>query len=114
MNGKFVHVADDGTQADVTAGVQALYDLVLASMDWGSGFLSYEDALPVAEIARLAGFEQRDEVERYVREALHSKESAEWQRQQSFPLNYASIRHDHVWSSAGRCMWPCCRVEQPA
>lgn len=75
MNGKFTHIAGDGTQTDVTEGVQALYDLVLSSLDWGSGFWSYEDALPVAQIARLAGFGRCEEAERYVREALHHKES---------------------------------------
>ncbi len=114
MNGKFVFVADDGAQDDVTEGVRALYDLVLSSMNWGSGFWSYEDALPVAEIARLAGFEQRDEVERYVREALHHKESAEWVAKHELPLNYSSVRHDHVWSSAGKCMWPLCNAKQAA
>ncbi len=114
MNGKFAHIADDGTQTDVTEGVQALYDLVISSMDWGSGFWSYEDALPVAQIARLAGFDRCDEAEQYVREALHSKESREYQKQQAelgrthwgewnrvFP-------HDHVFSSAGKCMWRGC------
>lgn len=114
MNGKFVFVADDGAQTEVTEGVQALYDLVIGSMDFRSGFWSYEDALPAAKIAELAGFEQRDEIERYVREALHEKESAEWQRKQTLPLNYAGIAHDHVWSSARKCMWPMCRAEQPA
>ena len=114
MNGKFVFMGDDGTQADVTEGVQALYDLVIGSMNWGSGFWSYEDALPVAQIARLAGFGQCDEAERYVREALHTKESAEWRARQDLPTYYGNVRHDHVWSSAGKCMWPFCGAAQPA
>jgi hypothetical protein len=110
MNGKFVHIADDGTQADVTEGVQALYDLVLSSMDWGSGFWSYEDALPVAKIARLAGFEQCDEAERYVREALHTKESDEWRRKSKLGEQWSNAPHDHVFSSAGKCMWRYCKA----
>jgi hypothetical protein len=77
-------------------------------MDWGSGFWSYEDALPVGEIARLCGFEQAEEVERYIREALHAKESFEWQQQQQDMTLWQGVPHDHVWSSAGKCMWPGC------
>ena len=113
MNGKIVHVADDGTQTDVTEGVRALYDLVISSMDWGSGFWSYEDALPVAQIARLAGFDQAGEVERYVREALHRKESEEWWRtteMRAQGMAAYGVPHDHVWSSPGKCMWPGCGI----
>ena len=51
-NGRAIHRADDGTETDITEGVQALYDLVISSMDWGSGFWTYEDALPVAQVGR--------------------------------------------------------------
>jgi len=68
VTGRIVHIADDGTQTDVTEGVQALYDLATGSMDFGSGFWTFEDALPVARIARLCGFSLVEEVERYVRE----------------------------------------------
>lgn len=66
-------VHSDGTTVDVTAGVQALYDLVINSMDWGSGFLTSEDAEPVAEIARICGFEGVEAVERYVTDVLRSE-----------------------------------------
>lgn len=56
----------DGTTEDVTEGVQALYDLVIDSMDWGSGFLSEEDAIPVAHIAEVCGFEKSEEAHRYL------------------------------------------------
>lgn len=114
MNGRFVFAADDGSQEDVTEGVQALYDLVISSMDWGSGFWSYEDALPVAKIATLAGFERCDEAERYVREALHEKESAEWRRKTGLDAEYQIVPHDHVWSSAGKCMWRFCEATPSA
>lgn len=55
----------DGQLVDVTGGVMALYDLVLNLMDWGSNFLSLEDALPVAEIAKTCGFEQIEEAEKW-------------------------------------------------
>lgn len=56
----------DGTEVDITEGVQALYDLVTSSMDWGSGFWTVEDALPVEHIARTCGFPGISEVEAYI------------------------------------------------
>ena len=58
----------DGNEIDVTTGVQALYDLVINSMDWGSGFLSLEDVIPISEIARICGFEQLKEIDEYIKE----------------------------------------------
>jgi hypothetical protein len=116
MDGKIVHVADDGTQTEVTAGVQALYDLVIGSMDFRSGFWSHEDAVPVGEIARLCGFEKAEEIERYVRQSLHEEESHEWRRAQANRaqayLNGRNVKHDHVWSSVGRCMWSECHARR--
>lgn len=116
MNGKIVHVADDGTETDVTAGVQALYDLVISSMDFRSGFWSYEDAVPVGEMARLCDFEKREEIEKYVRQELHEKETAEWRRDEGLRnkavLFGYRVPHDHVWSSADRCMWPGCHAKR--
>jgi hypothetical protein len=102
--------AADGTETDITEGVQALYDLVISSMDWGSGFLSAEDAAPVASLARVCGFEQAEEAERYLREQEHSEQ------QQVFLAAHAEAKvppdevpaHDHVFSSAGRCLWRFC------
>lgn len=56
----------DGSEVDITEGVQTLYDLVLSSMDWSSGFWTVEDALPVAVVARACGFPRVDEVEQYL------------------------------------------------
>ena len=126
MDGQFVHIAEDGTRTDVSEGVQALYDLVLSSMDWGSGFWTWEDALPVGQIGHLAGFEKVAEVDRYVADRKHDQERRKWIREHpeaQRPLNPASIiagfsmthllggapvPHEHVFSSAGRCMWPRC------
>lgn len=66
----------DGSTVNVTEGVQTLYDHVISSMDWGSGFLTKEDAIPIAEIARVCGFESSEEAERYI----HSMEEEERRR----------------------------------
>jgi hypothetical protein len=115
----FVRQAD-GTEADITEGVQALYDLVLGSMDWGSGFLSAEDAVPVAKLGRLCGFEQVEEAERYLRNQRHSEEQMQFIREHREAVEeYKALSgyghqvpHDHVFSSAGRCMWPYCPVRE--
>lgn len=56
----------EGGRTDITEGVKALYDLAVSSMDFGSGFWTVEDALPVAELARTCGFDKVEELERYV------------------------------------------------
>lgn len=113
MKGKFVHVADDGTQIEVTEGVQALYDLVISSMDWGSGFLSYEDAVPVGEIAELGAFEQADEVQRYVM-ALRGDFGEEYKiypRRAANPSPLGRVpKHNHVRREDGKCVWPRCEA----
>jgi hypothetical protein len=104
----------DGSETDITEGVQALYDLVINSMDWGSGFLTAEDARPVALLARTMGFEQAEEAERYLRDQEHSEQQSKFLRERG---GYAAmvtrvgapLPHDHVFSTAGRCMWPQCR-----
>lgn len=63
---KVYAIAPNGKMTDVTVGVQSLYDLLIQSMDWGSGFLSAEDARPIAELARTCGFEGLEEAERYL------------------------------------------------
>jgi hypothetical protein len=110
----------DGTEADITEGVQALYDLVIGSMDWGSGFWSAEDAAPVARLARLCGFEQAEEAERYLREQQHSEEQRQFflEHREAVEKHKAmsgyghEVPHDHVFSSAGRCMWPYCGARE--
>lgn len=51
---------EDGTEVDVTEGVQALYDHCVCSMDWGSGFLTIEDAEGIIRIAQTCGYEMPD------------------------------------------------------
>jgi hypothetical protein len=60
---------------DITEGVRALYDLVINSMDWSSGFLTVEDAAPVATLAKLFGFEHWEEVQEYVDNRAHEEEA---------------------------------------
>jgi len=68
--------AADGTQTEITEGVQALYDLVIGSMNWGSGFWTVEDAAPVAQIAQLCGFAGVEETDRYLRERQRDNQRA--------------------------------------
>jgi hypothetical protein len=56
----------DGTTQDITEGVQVLYDLVIQSMDFGSGFLTIEDVEPMAVVADFCGFEGFEEAQRYL------------------------------------------------
>ena len=117
----FVHRAADGTETDVTEGVQALYDLVICSMDWGSGFLTYEDALPVVTIAELAAFPDAGRARKYVDDKKHSDEMTVFFSEHPELLDsfgrypygggdWPQFPHDHVWSSVGRCMWRGCEV----
>jgi len=110
MNVRMFACDDDGTETDITEGVQALYDLVISSMDWGSGFWTVEDATPVAKLARVCGFEHADEAERYLREQEHSEEQQRFITSHAIPGigAYPAPPHDHVFSSAGKCMWRWC------
>lgn len=60
---------------DVTEGVRALYDLVISSMDWGSNFLTAEDAGEVVRVAQACGFLMPEEAARafeaYARDSAH-------------------------------------------
>jgi hypothetical protein len=131
------HTLDAG-DIDITEGVKALYDLVLSSMDWGSGFWTAEDAAPVAVVARACGFGDAEEVDAYIAARTQETESAaflhsdryreissrpiEWpvdsqtttDREGNVIVVHTPRRgyqapHDHVFSSLGRCMWPGCR-----
>ena len=105
----------DGTETDITEGVEALYDLVISSMDWGSGFLTYDDALPVLTIAETFGFEDQARVRAYVTDKLHSKEQHEFVKARNLDARLVlDMPHDHVMSSAGQCMWPYCQEKAAA
>ena len=50
-------MARDGFKStNITEGVKALYDHLISSMDWGSGFLTQEDATEVIKVALTCGF----------------------------------------------------------
>lgn len=45
-------------EVDITDGVQVIYDQLVGSMDWGSGFLSTEEVATIRAVAAVCGFEQ--------------------------------------------------------
>ena len=133
-----IYAADPDRQlasTDITEGVQALYDLAIHSMDYGSGFWSYEDAAPVAKLATLMGWDGADGLQQYADDQLHKTEASAWARDnghltyeswyESFMIRqeyadgsvvaYPSWRlkqHEHVFSTVGRCMWHQCTEKE--
>jgi hypothetical protein len=57
MTGRAIFRADDGTETDITEAVTILWDGVISSLDWGSGFWDAEDAAAVAWIGQLFRFD---------------------------------------------------------
>lgn len=98
----------DGSEVNITEGVMAMYDLVISSMDWGSGFWTFEDALPVVHVAKTCGFAKCEEAERYVDAQRHSAEQSVFLRTRLLPVPMPAT-HEHVYSSMSKCMWPGCR-----
>lgn len=96
---------------NITEGVMCLYDLVIQSMDWGSGFLSVEEAIPVVHVARTCGFANWEEAQRYVDAQAHSEEQQRFLRERNLSP-WSSGPHEHLFSSVGRCMWPRCTVTE--
>lgn len=115
---------------DITEAVQALYDLAVSSLDYGSGFWSYEDAAPVARLAKLMGWEGAEGLQKYCDDKLHRTEADAWMADNGHSLYwcrscaYISVPyekhsadgsichgnkivlapHEHVFSTPGRCM----------
>lgn len=46
--------------ADVTEHVAAMFDAIVGSLDWGSGFLSSEEIESIVAVGTLAGFDVPD------------------------------------------------------
>jgi hypothetical protein len=92
--------------------VQALYDLVIGSMDWGSGFWTVDDAMPVLHIAETCGFAGFEEARQYVESQADSPEQREFLKTHLTQRDLWPPRpHDHVFSKKhGKCMWPGCSV----
>lgn len=110
--------AVDGSEIDITAGVQAMYDLVLGSMDWGSGFLTDDDAAPMSVVGHACGFAEVDRVDEYIADKRHDADRVSWMKANdpqgrivySTPgtRGWEARPHEHIRSSVGRCMWPQC------
>jgi hypothetical protein len=66
----------DGKRVDVTDGVQTLYDMCVSSMDWGSGFLSVEDATGIIRIAQTCGFLMPDTAAQMFEDYIRNGNSA--------------------------------------
>lgn len=121
MKGRIIHVAGT-SMADITAAVQVLYDLVIDSQNYGSGFWSIEDLQPVADLAILCDFNRAGEVQKYIDDQRHYDEMRKYQTEH-FPvrldkmfigmnmhdlLSNDPVAHEHIYSSVNRCMWPRC------
>lgn len=98
---------------DVTAAVQALYDLAVNSMDYGSGFWSAEDAEPVALLAKLCGFDGRKEIEKYIESQRFMAERGAYFRDTYWGV--PGDPHDHRYAVVnGQCLWPGCKAKREA
>jgi hypothetical protein len=92
----------DGTTLDVTLGVQVLYDLVIQSMDFGSGFLSVEEVDPIVGVAAFCGFKEFEAAERYVEQ----ERVAQRQRNCAHPVRRRIPDPDRlgaIWSECVAC-----------
>lgn len=52
-----IYVVNDDANVDVTEAVQIIYDALVASLDYGSGFLDRDEENAIRDLARVAGFE---------------------------------------------------------
>jgi hypothetical protein len=62
MVNRIVAIQEDGSQKDITEGVQICYDLLRNSMDWGSGFLDTEEIDAAIRLSHAAGFPDFEEL----------------------------------------------------
>lgn len=54
---KITLTEDNGVEHDITDSIPFMYDAIIQSLDWGSGFLDLEDQLHIAYVGALAGYE---------------------------------------------------------
>lgn len=47
----------DGREFDITENLRVMYDAIVGSMDWGSGFLDSEEASAISRVGEVCGFE---------------------------------------------------------
>lgn len=72
--------SESGEESDVTEGVQCLYDMYMATMDIGSGFICMEEALAIHALAVACGFQNIEEIEKYVAEKILNHKEQEWRK----------------------------------
>lgn len=48
---------DDGTQYDITEQIRYAYDIVVSSLDWGSGMLDVEEVEQISALGYVCGFQ---------------------------------------------------------
>jgi hypothetical protein len=70
---RVIVVQPDGTETNITEGVETLYDLTRNSMDWGSGFIPIEQMDVVLNLAITCGFPDAEKLAKEVREAVAKK-----------------------------------------
>lgn len=76
-----IYVETENGPTEITEGVQVLYDHLVHSMDWGSGFLSVEDVEPILDLAETCGFKGVEDAQIYVVERRRESRRAELTRQ---------------------------------
>jgi hypothetical protein len=102
------YVAITPKPVDITEGVQVLYDHVIHSMDWGSGFLTVEDAKPIVTLAKLCGFEGWEEAQRYVEAEVQAQETGKFMN----TIEPRGHLHQFFAGSSGICSLPGCSVKE--
>lgn len=67
--------SEDGKGVDITEGVRVMYDAVLGSLDWQSGFLDLEELEALGQVADACGFDQIEEVYQRIQAAKVAQEA---------------------------------------
>lgn len=66
---------ESGEITDITEGVRVMYDAVLGSLDWQSGFLDLEELEALGQVADACGFGQIEEVYQRIQAEKASQEA---------------------------------------
>lgn len=89
-----VFVRTEQGDIDITEGVKTMYDLLVESMDWGSGFLSLEDVIEVSRLAQAMGFVSIPEADEQVRSYV-------WSRHKHCPTCHGWVDYDYRTDGSG-------------
>lgn len=54
---KITLTESNGVEHDITDSIAFMYDAIVQSLDWGSGFLDLEEELHIASVGVLAGYQ---------------------------------------------------------